>query len=333
MNLLSELPTTVGYLSYAPLHLLLLLFLVEPVRSSRNGLKRRETSRMEVSSGWLDAAEREERGFLAGEELAMPLPVLSSSSDDEHGLFARHPPPSSQKTLPAPSEEYTRQLLYGASAHSHASRGLKGMSFFQQLRREDEGEGMIPPSNRLFRLQASELSIQRFEQLQAAPLVIEGMGSAEGWPIASSCADEASFLSAMGDSLQLPITELLPTHGMGKPQKLRLRLREYRAYAEENEVDFPYYPWERDFDREVRRTGRFALRPVLSPHLTSNGISPHLLRDSTSPLVQSPHRLCTPSRPPPSVFHISSSRLHSAPTCCESFGPPRRSLSPEICME
>ncbi|KAL3893324.1 MAG: hypothetical protein SGPRY_014310 [Prymnesium sp.] len=205
---------------------------------------------MEVSSGWLDAAEREERGFLAGEELAMPLPVLSSSSDDEHGLFARHPPPSSQKTLPAPSEEYTRQLLYGASAHSHASRGLKGMSFFQQLRREDEGEGIIPPSHRLSRLHASELSIQRFEELQAAPLVIEGMGSAEGWPIARSCADEASFLSAMGDSLQLPITELLPTHGMGKPQKLRLRLREYRAYAEENEVDFPYYPWERDFDRE-----------------------------------------------------------------------------------
>ena len=35
---------------------------------------------------------------------------------------------------------------------------------------------------------------------------------------------------------------------MGKSQKLRLPLTEYRQYAKDNIVDFPYYPWERDFE-------------------------------------------------------------------------------------
>ena len=61
-------------------------------------------------------------------------------------------------------------------------------------------------------------------------------------------SQESRFLASHGERLHLPITELFALHGYGKPQKLRLPLVTYREYARTNHVDFPYYPWERDFD-------------------------------------------------------------------------------------
>lgn len=214
---------------------------------------------METSSGWLDAAARAAHGFDEDEVLAMPLPVMDDSSDDDDGLYARHHvrvQPQQPFRVPPPSAEAVHRLLYGARAHAHADRGLPGrQSFFDELRRDDTGEFAIPAAHRVEVRSYGDLSAQSFEALHATPCLIRGVADGEKWRAAEEWASEAAFLASMGESLQLPITELMPAHGMGKPQKLRLRLHEYRAYAAENVVDFPYYPWERDFDGEVRFVG------------------------------------------------------------------------------
>ena len=51
-------------------------------------------------------------------------------------------------------------------------------------------------------------------------------------------------------SMRVPVTELVPMHGMGKSMKLSVPLDTYAEYAASNQVDFPYYPWERDFVEE-----------------------------------------------------------------------------------
>ena len=82
-------------------------------------------------------------------------------------------------------------------------------------------------------------------------LLLCGVAQHEGWPAAEAWGTEGGLLTTLGARLQLPIAELFPLHGHGKPQKLRLPLNAYREYAATNTVDFPYYPWERDFDAPV----------------------------------------------------------------------------------
>ena len=200
-----------------------------------------------------DADQLAEMGFAPGEELFMPLPYLDDDESDEEQAAAPPPkPPAAAAPPPKPSAEHVKQVLYGAPAHAHSDRDMANSAIFSKLRDGDGGEYAIADEARLPRVDYASLSTADFEaQHQSSPCVLVGVPAAEGWPAASTWPSEAAFVEELGAHLQLPIAELFPAHGMGKPQKLRLPLDEYRAYASSNTVDFPYYPWERDFDSEL----------------------------------------------------------------------------------
>eukprot|EP00966_Prymnesium_polylepis_P132254 3058289-Prymnesium_polylepis.1 len=141
---------------------------------------------METSSGWMDADERADRGFAEDEVLAMPLPVMDDSSDDDEGLHARHAAAKADQSAPAPPAEYVKRLLYGAHAHAHADRGLtEQQAFFDQLREEHNGPLAIPPEHRMEAVDCAGLTADSFEKdLQATPCLIRGVPEAEQWPIA-----------------------------------------------------------------------------------------------------------------------------------------------------
>lgn len=189
----------------------------------------------------------------------MPLPYLDDDDSDEEQAAAP-PPKKPAAPPPKPSAEHVKQVLYGAPAHAHSDRDMAKSAIFGRLRDGVSGEYAIADDARLPRVDYASLSAADFEaHHQASPCVLLGVSAAEGWPAASTWPSEAAFVEELGAHLQLPIAELFPAHGMGKPQKLRLPLDEYRTYACTNTVDFPYYPWERDFDSELWASllGRF----------------------------------------------------------------------------
>ena len=209
----------------------------------------------------MDEEEHQMRGFSAEDEIVMPMPVFDDSSDDEKGdgdrgesqmaAAAKWPavapgPP----VVSAPPAAQVERTLYGDPAHAHSERSMHATSSLDELRDEQS----IPAARRLHRVAYAQLSHAGFEALQHQPMLVEGMPQHEGWPGLERWASEAKLLdSTLGQRLELPITELFPLHGLGKPQKLRLPLPTYREYAASNEVDFPYYPWERDFDQPASR--------------------------------------------------------------------------------
>ena len=209
----------------------------------------------------MDADEAIARGFSADEEIVMPMPNFDDSSEDDdaeaedESLDAVErqngcsrppvPPPP-----PPPSAEHVQKVLYGDPAHAHANRSMRSnaAAAFGGLQTEDG----LPAARRLKRVPYKKLSKARLAALKRTPLIVTGVPEHEGWPAASGWRSETALVeSSLGERLMLPITELFPLHGFGKPQKVKLPLRTYREYASTNTVDFPYYPWEREFDEPV----------------------------------------------------------------------------------
>ena len=148
---------------------------------------------------------------------------------------------------PPPSAEHIERVLFGDPAHAHSERDMWSSAYLQWL--HDESSSL--PTRRQLRRVALDTLLRpgAFEEQHAEPMLITGVPQHEGWPAAQVWSQEESFVqSALGKQLELPITELFALHGYGKPQKLSLPLAVYREYAATNNVDFPYYPWERSFD-------------------------------------------------------------------------------------
>ena len=98
------------------------------------------------------------------------------------------------------------------------------------------------------------------------PCILTGVPQKEGWGIAGagliprgktksqSWLSPASFLAAHGD---LPVHMTEHFNHFGQKRDWRVPAKEYVKYAKENSADFPYYPFERDFEsREARADGR-----------------------------------------------------------------------------
>ena len=88
------------------------------------------------------------------------------------------------------------------------------------------------------------------EQPYGLPFIASGAAEQGSWPALKKWVNEETISEAYGD-VPLHITEVFPMGGFGKAHAIRLPLALYLKYAKENEVDFPYYPFERDFDSET----------------------------------------------------------------------------------
>lgn len=184
-----------------------------------------------------------DRGFDEDEELL--LPYVESDSDDEPIKDTLASTPSALQT-----DDQIQAILYGDPKHCHADRNLvDNVDFFRTLREQDNGEFIIPPNRRLRRVAYAGLDAEAFEELVELPCVLEGVAEVEDWPVASCWTSQETFCAANAGA-NVPVTELFPLHGLGKPQKLSVPLEAYAKYAQTNKVDFPYYPWERDFAGE-----------------------------------------------------------------------------------
>ena len=159
--------------------------------------------------------------------------------------------PRAPAVAPPPTPEYVERVLYGDPAHAHSRRKMASCDSLRWLCDTKRSlKGRPQPK----RVAIGGLSPERFEALQATPLLITGVPQHEGWPAATAWSSEEAFAqSPLGRRLELPITELFALHGYGKPQRLSLPLSVYREYAATNTVDFPYYPWERSFDSPASR--------------------------------------------------------------------------------
>ena len=112
----------------------------------------------------------------------------------------------------------------------------------------------------------AEKSVEAFvrDNVQAGthgvPFIAEGAAQAEEWPALEKWEDKATFLEQYPD-VPLHITEIFPLSSeFGKAQMIRLPAALYLAYSADNDVDFPFYPFERDFDSETAvEEGRAAL--------------------------------------------------------------------------
>eukprot|EP00746_Dinoflagellata_sp_MGD_P102597 gnl/MRDRNA2_/MRDRNA2_42040_c0_seq1.p1 gnl/MRDRNA2_/MRDRNA2_42040_c0~~gnl/MRDRNA2_/MRDRNA2_42040_c0_seq1.p1 ORF type:complete len:461 (+),score=114.76 gnl/MRDRNA2_/MRDRNA2_42040_c0_seq1:31-1413(+) len=204
---------------------------------------RKECAKKEDVANFLSREELRDRGFDEDEELLLPMCMEDSSDDEPQVSVSAGATQKQEIELPA---ERIKEILYGAPAHAHAQREVhKEKQFFEQLRAP-------PPAERdLERVDYKSLTREAFEEKFCAlpagrPCILTGVAEAEGWPIREKWTDEKQLLKEQS-GLLLPITELFPVHGMGKAQKIRLPLKHYAEYARENTVDFPYYPWERDF--------------------------------------------------------------------------------------
>eukprot|EP00927_Polykrikos_kofoidii_P041548 TRINITY_DN35420_c0_g1_i1.p1 TRINITY_DN35420_c0_g1~~TRINITY_DN35420_c0_g1_i1.p1 ORF type:complete len:867 (-),score=124.46 TRINITY_DN35420_c0_g1_i1:412-2691(-) len=147
------------------------------------------------------------------------------------------------------STERAHEILHGDPAHCHANRRIA--SNFQPelvdaMADEDGGKFAIPEERRLRCFDYSSMSLETFEATVDTPCVLEGVAEAEQWPCAKRWSSQRDFCAENAD-ITVPITELFAVHGLGKPQRLGVPLRHYVEYAQTNEVDFPYYPWEREF--------------------------------------------------------------------------------------
>eukprot|EP00747_Dinoflagellata_sp_TGD_P208782 gnl/TRDRNA2_/TRDRNA2_82226_c0_seq1.p1 gnl/TRDRNA2_/TRDRNA2_82226_c0~~gnl/TRDRNA2_/TRDRNA2_82226_c0_seq1.p1 ORF type:complete len:445 (+),score=85.10 gnl/TRDRNA2_/TRDRNA2_82226_c0_seq1:86-1420(+) len=195
------------------------------------------------------------RGFAEGEELLLSVPEdMFDDSDDEPVAAGTGKGAAAACVGEALKPEKIREIMYGAPRHAHSERSMHEKdAFFASLGEPVSGPFAIPRESALERVEYASIEREDFETRFCSapcgrPCILLGVPEAEGWPARDTWADEDRFLQEYGESLQLPITELFPTHGMGKAQKLRVPLRAYQQYAVENEVDFPYYPWERDFE-------------------------------------------------------------------------------------
>ena len=131
-----------------------------------------------------------------------------------------------------------REALYGVPKHATRGRAAGAWDELRAL-----GLAPVAPGSGVERLKYSPGGAPPG---WSAPWLASGVPEGEGWPAAERWRGEAAF-SARYAHLEVPITELFPVHGLGKAQKVSLPLPQYLEYAAENEVDFPYYPWERDF--------------------------------------------------------------------------------------
>ena len=131
-----------------------------------------------------------------------------------------------------------REALYGVPKHAASGRAAEAWAELRALALAPAGPGG---------------EVERLEYRPggappglSAPWLVRGVPEAEGWPAAERWRGEAAFAERYA-GLEVPLTELFPVHGLGKAQKVSLPLPQYLEYAGENSVDFPYYPWERDF--------------------------------------------------------------------------------------
>ncbi|CAK9005552.1 unnamed protein product [Durusdinium trenchii] len=78
------------------------------------------------------------------------------------------------------------------------------------------------------------------------PAVLHGVPEQDHWPALGKWQNQASFLQHYGH-LHVQVTEMAALHGLGKPMRVELSLEEYAVYARDNQVDWPFYVWERNF--------------------------------------------------------------------------------------
>ncbi|KAJ9459244.1 Bifunctional arginine demethylase and lysyl-hydroxylase psr-1 [Diplonema papillatum] len=91
------------------------------------------------------------------------------------------------------------------------------------------------------------------------PVIAVGAAAEDDWAAMRKWSAQEVFEECYG-GVPLHITEMCMAGEFGKPYPVRLPTRLYLQYAQDNEVDFPYYPFERDFDSEAAEDeGRAAL--------------------------------------------------------------------------
>lgn len=82
--------------------------------------------------------------------------------------------------------------------------------------------------------------------------ILRNMANFYDWPALEKWRDAETFVHNYGD-IPIHITEMFDVTGLGKAFGVRIPLSKYiNEYAKENEADFPFYPFERDFENEGR---------------------------------------------------------------------------------
>eukprot|EP00929_Paragymnodinium_shiwhaense_P084051 TRINITY_DN44924_c0_g2_i2.p1 TRINITY_DN44924_c0_g2~~TRINITY_DN44924_c0_g2_i2.p1 ORF type:complete len:757 (-),score=102.71 TRINITY_DN44924_c0_g2_i2:184-2454(-) len=214
----------------------------------------------EAAHSSMTADEMKERGFADGEELL--LTYIESDSDDDRADADRLAELRKREKAEAQAaqkanatcgfpEQKIREIMFSDPKHSHADRRMADAwpDMHSSMLDLEDGPCAVPAERRLKHLAYEDLTDEQFEAWADTPFVIDNVAQAEGWPARYKWSSEEAFVADNAD-VMMPITELFPLHGFGKPQRVSLPLRHYVDYARTNEVDFPYYCWEREFAEE-----------------------------------------------------------------------------------
>ncbi|CAD7933791.1 unnamed protein product [Amoebophrya sp. A120] len=84
----------------------------------------------------------------------------------------------------------------------------------------------------------------------ATPCILKYMAEWENWSCKDKWKTPEEFQKHHGDT-PIHITEFFPPDSNVKPYKVRIPIKDYISYARETQADFPWYPFERDFDTTV----------------------------------------------------------------------------------
>lgn len=189
-----------------------------------------------------------------GTEVFIPMPETWSDSDAESAQG--EPSPSGPAGDRADRAGQAISLLGAVPGHGHSERALahgEAAASLNGIARLAPASGTAAEvldgtGNGI----AEEAFLERFAAGLGRPAVLTGVPEAEGWPAATRWRSQADFLQHHG-RLPVQVTEMSSIHGLGKPFRVELTLEEYAAYAKENDVDWPFYVWERNFQGERRR--------------------------------------------------------------------------------
>jgi len=197
-----------------------------------------------------------------GTEVCLPVPDTWSDSDAESDADACQSAGNSSASAKA------LEILAAAPGHDHSKRSLAeqtgtsaaALAALASLQPAPGTAADIAPSS-----MSAEAFAECFAGGVGKPAVLHDVPKTEGWRATERWQSQESFLRHYGH-LPVQVTEMGSLHGLGKPLRVELTLTDYASYARENQVDWPFYVWERNFNGERR-------------HLLDDFSSPKILAD------------------------------------------------------
>jgi len=207
------------------------------------------------------------------DDLVFDVPIFDSSdSEDERRIRA-----NDLKTRADRTYEKEQEVMKNMETHTHQNRQLHTLEHvwrdgacdkneIERVRYEDY---VAVPSDKMEQqfssnaatcqvgqfctpLPAGALRFEKqFVHNGGKPCIITNLAKFEGWPALEKWKDVSSFCYHYGN-IPVHITEMFDVTGLGKAYPIRIPTKMYCEYAQNNNVDFPFYPFERDFENDDR---------------------------------------------------------------------------------